>query len=99
MREVNIKSEKITHSYRMLTNMYNTLHGPRGVCIFGEYLYVAERTDNYVAVFNCRTRKYLTKFSSSGSKEGCIFDAHGAYADRDGFVYVCDERNHRIQIF
>jgi tripartite motif-containing protein 2/3/tripartite motif-containing protein 71 len=89
---------KFLFSISTLTNMYDTLSGPLGVSIFGQYLYVVEHRDNCVVVFTTSGR-YVTKFCKRGAGEGNIFDGRGVCIDEDGFVYVCDSRNNRVQIF
>ena len=54
---------------------------------------------------NSRVHKYtadgehITSWGSPGVDPGQFNIAHNIAADRDGFIYVCDRENHRIQIF
>lgn len=58
---------------------------PRGICIFGEYLYAT----NSNKVMVCTTKgERVTSFHSS---------AWGICTDKDGFIYVCHD-NKRIAV-
>ena len=72
------------------------LNGPFGICVAGQYLYVAEWYGNCVSVFTTKG-KYVTSFGQEGSGEGEFNYPRGLYVD--GFVYVCDYINNRVQIF
>ena len=43
--------------------------------------------------------EYILSWGSPGVDPGQFNIAHNIAADRDGFVYVCDRENHRIQVF
>ena len=54
---------------------------------------------------NSRVHKYtadgehITSWGSPGVDAGQFNIAHNIATDRDGYVYVCDRENHRIQVF
>ena len=54
---------------------------------------------------NSRVHKYtadgehITSWGSPGVDPGQFNIAHNIATDRDGYVYVCDRENHRIQVF
>jgi DNA-binding beta-propeller fold protein YncE len=54
---------------------------------------------------NARVHKYspggthLSSWGRSGAREGEFNIPHNLVCDRDGFVYVADRENHRIQVF
>ena len=41
----------------------------------------------------------MTIFSQYGDKSGEFNIPYGVCVDADGFVYVCDTSNHRVQVF
>ena len=71
------------------------LSSPWGVCVVGQYVYVADWYGDCVSVFTTEGR-YVTSFGQSGGNEGCL---SGVCVDKDGFVYVCDCYNNRVQVF
>ena len=55
--------------------------------------------DNHrVQVFN-RSGDYLTQWGSLGGLPGQLSDPQGIAVDADGYVYVVDQGNHRVQKF
>ena len=74
------------------------LNGPIGVGVFGQYVHVAEYKGHCVSVFTTEG-EYVTSFGKCGSGEGDFNAPRGICVDKDGFVYVCDYSNHRIQAF
>ena len=73
------------------------LRSPVGVCVVGQYVYVASYWD-CVSVFTTEG-EYVTSFGEYGSGEGDFINPRGVYVGKDGYVYVCDESNNRVQIF
>ena len=41
----------------------------------------------------------MTSFGQWGSNEGDFNLPYGVCVDKDGFVYVCDYANNRVQVF
>ena len=77
-------------------NGVNRLNGPCGVCVAGQYVYVANWNNHNVSVFTTEG-VYVTSLGQGGFSN---FDnPWGVCVDGDGFVYVCDYNNHRIQVF
>ena len=79
-------------------NGVKKLSGPRGVCVAGECVYVTDVGLDNVSVFTTEGA-YVTSFGHSGSEEGCFIYPRGLCVDRDGFVYVADFGNNRVQVF
>ena len=71
---------------------------PVGVCVAGQYVYVTDKDNHSVSVFTTEG-EYVTRFGHKGSGEGDLNVPLGLCADKDGFVYVCDFTNSRVQIF
>ena len=74
------------------------VRGPRGVSVAGQYVYVANWNNHDISVFTTMG-EYVTSFGQWGSNEGDFKHPWGVCVDQDGFVYVCDNWNQRIQIF
>ena len=72
---------------------------PWGLCVSGHYVYVC----NYgflsnISVFTT-DGVYVTSFGQCGSNEGDFNFPYSVCVDKDGFVYVTDYRNNRVQCF
>ena len=72
------------------------LSSPWGVCVVGQYVYVADRFGTCVSVFTTEGG-YVTSFGQRGGNEGDFRSPNGVCVDKDGFVYVCDVN--RVQVF
>ena len=70
---------------------------PYSVSISGQLVYVGTWT-NKIFVFS-KQGKFVTSFGSSGSKEGQFSLPSGSVFDADGFMYICDSTNNRLQLF
>ena len=79
-------------------NGVKKLSRPHSVCVAGQYVYVACAVLHNVSVFSTEGA-YVTSFGHRGSGEGCFIYPCGLCVDRDGFVYVADYGNDRVQVF
>ena len=79
-------------------NGVKKLRGPRGVCVASQYVYVTHTGLCNVSVFTTEGA-YVTSFGHHSSEEGCFGYPCGLCVDRDGFVYVADCENDRVQVF
>ena len=79
-------------------NGVKKLNRPRGVCVAGQYVYVTDDDLHNVSVFTTEGA-YVTSFGHRGSEEGCFYYPYGVCVDKDGFVYVADFYNNRVQVF
>ena len=70
------------------------LGSPIGVCAVGHYVYVVDSDCHCVSVFTTEG-EYVTLFG----KWGDFIYPSGVCVDKDGYVYVCDANNNRVQIF
>ena len=86
------------HSFGCGEDGEKVLSSPRGVCVAGQYVYVANYGNDCVSVFTTKG-EHVTTFGQEGSGDGDFIDPHGVCVDKDGFVYVCDSSNNRLQIF
>ena len=76
----------------------NRLNDPRDVCVSGQYVYVTNYSGHTVSVFTT-DGDYVNTFGQCGSGHDDLRNPHGVCVDKDGFVYVCDYSNNRLQIF
>ena len=74
------------------------LSSPVGLCVRGDYVYVAEWSNNCVSVFRT-SGEFVQSFGRKGSDRNELDCPHGIAIDQDGFVFVCDSNNNRIQVF
>ena len=74
-----------------------TLKNAPVVCVAGQYVYVTDYGKHCVPVFT--KGEHVTTFGQKGSGDGDFNGPCGVYVDEDGFVYVCDCYNNKVQIF
>ena len=72
------------------------LKKPWGLCVHGQYVYVKDINSHCVFVFTT-DGEYVTSFGKKGQKEGDFNFARYIYVDNNGFVYVTDFYNDRMQ--
>ena len=95
--QVHSKSEFL-HSFGSDENGVNKLSDPRGVCVAGQYVYVTDYSNNNISIFTIEG-EHVTSFGQRGAKEGYLDHPWGICIDNEGFLYVCDCYNNRLQIF
>ena len=71
---------------------------PWGLCVSGHYVYVCNCVSCNISVFTT-DGVYVTSFGQRGSNEGDFNYPHSVCVDQDGFVYVTDRFNRRVQCF
>ena len=71
---------------------------PWGLCVSGHYVYVCNKGSYNISVFTT-DGVYVTSFGQCGSNEGDFYCPHSVCVDQDGFVYVTDYHNSRVQCF
>ena len=74
------------------------LSSPAGIACDSGYVYVSELDGRCVSVFTV-AGDFVCSFGRSGSGDGELYHPRGVLVDRDGFLYVCDRDNSRIQIY
>ena len=74
------------------------LSGPRGICVSGQYVYVVNHTSESVSVFTI-DGVYVSSFGQHGHEEGEFDISMYLCIDQDGFIYVTDSQNCRVQCF
>ena len=84
----------ITH-----TTPEQKLQGPVSVSVGpDDCVYVVEQSYSKVSIFN-QTGKYIKSFGKNGNKDGEFKDPHAIAVNNEGYVYVSDTYNNRIQVF
>ena len=76
----------------------NVLSYPCGICVAGGHVYVTDQDNHNVSVYTT-VGEYVTSFGQEGPGEGDFDTPWGVCIDKDGFVYVCDTQNQRVQVF
>ena len=79
-------------------NGVKKLSGPWGICVCGQYVYVVNYTSQSVSVFTT-DGVYISSFGQHGHKEGEFNHPYYLCVDQDGFIYVADFNNDRVQCF
>ena len=74
------------------------LKQPWGVHVHGQYVYMTDTISHCVFVFTT-DGEYVTSFGQEGQKEGDFNCPCYIYVKNNGFVYVTDYFNNRIQCF
>ena len=77
-------------------NGVERLNGPWGVCVSGQYVYVANHNGHNLSVFTT-AGDHVTTFGEQGNKEGSFISPYHIFVDH--FVFVADLNNNRIQCF
>ena len=79
-------------------NGVKKLSRPWGICVSGQYVYVVNHTSHSVSVFTT-DGVYVSSFGQCGHKEGEFNAPYYLCVDQDGFIYVTDYSNSRVQCF
>ena len=79
-------------------NGVKKLSSPWGICVCGQYVYVVNHISHSVSVFTT-DGVYVSSFGQCGHKEGEFTNPYYLCVDQDGFLYVADTQNRRVQCF
>ena len=74
------------------------LRGPSGLHIADKYVYVSDLSGHCIVVYET-SGQFVTSFGRCGQKEGEFDGPCCITSCADGFIYVCDYWNDRVQIF
>ena len=88
----------LLRSFSCDENGVKKLSGPWGICVSGQYVYVVNHTSDSVSVFTT-DGVYVSSFGQHGHKEGEFNSPCFLCVDQDGFLYVADTQNSRVQCF
>ena len=74
------------------------LRGPSGLHIVDKYVYVSDHRGHCIVVYET-SGQFITSFGRFGQNEGEYYSPRCITSCTDGFIYVCDCVNNRVQIF
>ena len=89
---------KYVREYGQRGSGLGQLSWPAFIHVDHDYVYVSELGNHYVSVFTTSGR-FVRTIGRRGSGPGELYVPRGVVVDTDEFVYVCDKRNKRVQIF
>lgn len=76
------------------------LRHPWGAAVAGKRVWVTDQGNDRVSVFEADKLKWLFSFGGSGAKPGELSSPRGLCAHAaTNELFVCDFRNHRVQVF
>ena len=64
----------------------------------GQYFMVTDYGDDSIKMFDLEG-KFISKFGKRGNNDGEFNKPHYLSVNKDGLLMVCDESNHRVQVF
>ena len=89
---------KYVREYGQRGSDVGQLNMPAFIHVDHDYVYVSELYNHRVSVFTTSGR-FVHTIGRPGSGPGELRRPRGVVVDTDGFVYVCDKQNNRVQIF
>ena len=74
------------------------LRGPSSVLIADQYVYVSDIMQHHIVVYTS-SGQFVTSFGRWGPKEGQLSSPFSITSCIDGYIYVSDHGNKRVQVF
>ena len=71
---------------------------PVGICTTPNHIYVSEQSNNRISIFHT-SGQFVGTLGKAGSEAGELNYPWGITVDHDGFLFICDSKNNRIQVF
>ena len=71
---------------------------PSALHIVDEYVYVSDLRSDCIVVYET-SGKFVTSFGKCGDGEGEFASPRSITSCADGYIYVCDQDNNRVQVF
>ena len=90
--------KKFSSAGNLITS-WNTVGSPGRMAIFGNNIYVTNLQNQSVLKFDITSGTIVKQWGSSGSGNGQFLNPFGIAVDSQGYVYVADSGNRRIQKF
>ena len=86
--------------FRSIGRDKGCMKNPNSIHVHGQYVYVTDIAGHCVFVFT-NDGEYITSFGQKGQKKkrGNFNLPVYVHVDKDGFVYISDLNNHRLQCF
>ncbi len=80
---------------------YGNLEHPLNLCLdcTEKFVFVSDIRGHRISVFGPNNGKFITSFGSQGVGPGELLNPTRIAMDKDGYLYVCDSGNNRIQVF
>lgn len=83
---------------RKIVNPHSEVFTPTGICIEEDMIFVSDCGENRLVVFST-DGKFVTSFGGFGKQVGQFYTPQSVAMDADGYLYVCDYVNNRVQVF
>ena len=83
---------------RSIVNPHSEMFTPAGISIEDDVIFVSDCGENRLVVFST-DGKFVTSFGGFGKQEGQFYTPQSIALDTDGYLYVCDYVNNRVQVF
>ena len=83
---------------RMFGDYKNVRCKPSGLHVVDKYVYVSDYKGDCIVVYET-SGQFVTSFGRCGQKVGEFWIPYGISSCADGYIYVCDFLNNRVQIF
>lgn len=84
---------------RTISNPHSEMFAPTGICIEDDLIFVSDCCDNHQVVVFRSSGEFVTSYGSFGKLDGQFHRPLSLALDADGYLYVCDYNNGRIQVF
>ncbi len=75
------------------------LSEPVALSVFGDKLYVLDKDENKILVFNSADGSYSFAFGESGNTKGKFDSPTDIVCDQNGNMYIADQENVRINVY
>ena len=94
---VHVYDKTGTH-VKSIGHPHDDTFAPSGIAIEEEYMFLADRGGNQVVVLTT-SGEFVMATGSYGTSNGQFNNPSGVAVDLDGYLYVCDYGNSRVQVF
>ena len=74
------------------------LDKPTAILVMGPFVYITDHSHDRIAVYQT-SGQFVTSFGKHGKGEGEFDAPYGITSDENGFLYVADYNNNRVQVF
>lgn len=91
-------SKKINRSGQLVPTFNKVDARPSGLLIADNYIYFSDFTHHYVVVHKI-SGEFVTSIGKYGHEKGTFNDPYSIASCSNGYIYVCDCGNDRVQIF
>ena len=96
-QHIHVYDQSGTHKHS-IGHPHDDEFAPSGIVIEDEHMFIADRGGNQVVVFTT-AGDFVMATGSYGTADGQFHNPSSMAVDVDGYLYVCDYGNSRIQVF